>query len=156
MADTAPKRWWIEDVVDEVEKFRESLQFQLPGSDVNFHTMTDEELREQLARFGAYEGYIETQLSWLDATKVGMQRIYDNAVTRAMSLIENASEKKKLKDTLESDAVAAHPELKELRRQLVEFEAKLVAATHLRDALDIYWRTVSRLLSSRGIEVGKV
>lgn len=142
-------------ILSQVDAAIEQLRFQLPGPDVDFNAMSEEDLRDNLGKFGAYQGYLSVQLARLESTKVAVDRILNAKINHAMVQLEKSSDKRRLKDSLIAEIIGTDPELTELNQTAIEIEVEFIALSHVNEALESYWKTVSRILSSRGVEFGR-
>lgn len=154
MPEASP--WTLDSVLAKVEETIEDLHFNLPDSTLDLHSMTDEQLREKLAKFGAYDGYLLARLAYIESSKVAVERILESSINRKMVELERSGDKRRLKDVMAAEAIASSPQLRDYNRLSIELTAQHAALTKLHESLDLYWKTISRLLSSRSSEIGKL
>lgn len=122
----------------------------------NLHELDDESLRERLAKWGAYLGYLQVRSAEAYARRESIKAILDAAIHRRMADKENKATGRRLKDSLTAEIIAESDVLKGYQRSLISADAEYHALTRIETGLDTLWRTISRLLSSRQAELDRL
>jgi hypothetical protein len=144
----------VEDILDATSTALDGLQFDLPTAEDNFNSMDDAELRDRLSKYGAYAGYLQIQLARLESTKTTLDHVLEASTYRRMA--QTPVEGRMLKDAQMAGIVAGDEKLREIQKSLLFAQAQFVAMVRVENALDILWRTVSRILSSRDAEAQRM
>lgn len=117
----------------------------------NLAASTNKQLEEYISVFGGYLVYVKLQLADLAARKGAIRSIYDEALSRKMSKLEQAYEAKRkpTKEALHGEAMESSDDLKQLQRQMIELETAAIRLEGIKDAYDTGYFAISRVVALR-------
>ncbi len=156
------KKWNIDTVLNGIEKFVNQLkvpEITKPKDNEelldinNFAECSNDELEKLLIQYGAFRGYIESQLSFVGSKKGVLEATFEEMLNKATYLLSlEESEKRKTKELLRGEAIDKNPQLKKIRQDLIECEGLYTRINGLAISYKILWETVSRIISLRALE----
>ena len=114
---------------------------------------TNDQLGEYLVKFGAYKAYLETHLAVLDSKKSVLEASYEAGLDKLLHILDqkyrNETGKKPVKESLRGEAIALSPQLRQLKSDIIEIEAKRVRTSGIRESFKSCYDMTSRLISLR-------
>ncbi len=149
--------WWYTTAVAKVEKIVEDLAI-----DWDSLILTDAEIdngstaifSKKLIRATGYLTHVSARLSKIDSTLTAAKQAMEHALDRWLAMQENDIAKKPKGS--QAMRLALHisetKTLSNTKIEIIELEAQQKALEHIRQALDLHWRTISRAISARAAE----
>ena len=114
--------------------------------------LRDEELDRCLLLYGAWRGYIASQLAEVSAQLSLAEAAYSLRLGSIMVEMERSAKKKLLKESLIGDAVASNPDLQELQQEVSTLRSEKLLLDGNFSFLDGQFETISRVITRRGQE----
>lgn len=157
----ADSKWIPMEAVEKAQKAIESLGFPVikeiqPPENFswpNIHNSSDTELAEYLAVYVGNAGYMETEVSEVEAIITALEAAYNEGYSKAVYQVVteygDAKKKKPTKDELQGEIVSRFPKLRELKREIVGYQVELKRKASLLKVYSSLGATASRIVSVR-------
>ena len=157
----ADSKWIPMEAVEKAQKAIESLGFPVikeiqPPENFswpNIHNSSDTELAEYLAVYVGNAGYMETEVSEVEAIITALEAAYNEGYSKAVYQVvteyDEAGKKKPTKDELQGEILSKFSELREQKREIAGKQVELKRKASLLRAYSKLYDTVSRMVSLR-------
>ena len=136
-----------------VPPFKTDLSEQPNLEFANLMNADSKTLEEFLTLYGGYKAYLESRVADIEATKNALKAAFDEGYATAgykMAEDRESEGKKKLtRDEVRGAALANYPQLRELSREIIEYEATYVKMSGVLSAYTSAYHTVSRIVALR-------
>lgn len=117
------------------------------------HNSNNKKLEQYLVLYGGHTAYMETVVSEVDAIIGALEAAYNEGYSRAVYKLiteyEEEGKKKPTKDELQGEIVSRFRELREKKREIVDYQVESRRKTSLLKAYSKLYDTVSRMVSLR-------
>src|SRR3990167_2714899 len=154
---TQVRGWWYTTAATKVETLVASAEV-----DWDACRLTDAEIdngdttlyTRKLNRIAGHLVWVSTQLVRTEAVLEAAREAVDHACTRQLALEENGKVARLKGSQAQRLAlfISPNPTMRRAKVENIELAAQRTALAHLREALDILWRTTSRAISARAAE----
>ena len=156
------KKWNVNTVLNGIEEYMIKLripEISKPKENEelldisNYSECSNDELEKLLIQYGAFRGYLESQLSFIGSKKGVLEATFEEMLNKAIYLLsKEESEKRRTKEVLKGEALDKNSQLKKIRQDLIECEGLYTRINGLTISYKILWETVSRIISLRALE----
>ena len=156
------KKWNVNTVLNGIEEYMIKLripEISKPKENEelldisNYSECSNDELEKLLIQYGAFRGYLESQLSFIGSKKGVLEATFEEMLNKAIYLLsQEESEKRRTKEVLKGEALDKNSQLKKIRQDLIECEGLYTRINGLTISYKILWETVSRIISLRALE----
>jgi len=123
---------------------------------INADRLTDVEIDNWLLFLGAWRSYLSYQMARLDGEYSVLSEGYDLLLSAKIATLEQASEKRLLKDSLRGQALAEDEQLQQLKVRTIGLNGELRLLKGRLSLYDSQFETISRVVTRRGQERFKI
>lgn len=156
--------WWT--IKSELEKQSEKydvdhlLKPPPPKDNIAFdiqdiHNSSNEQLGDILSYCGSYTSFLNSELAMLEGELGAVTSSLHIGISKVVAELEAIAPKKRLKDSMEGEAVAGSELFRLGKHRQIELQAHVSVALRYRDAWDILWQTASREITRRNNEADR-
>ena len=110
------------------------------------------QIEKFLVLYGGYKAYLESQLADCDAKRSALEAAFDEGLATAMYKLNSEREaisRKPTKDEVRGEALDTYPQLRELRREVIEQDSLHKKLSGLLNTYKAAYDAVSRVVALR-------
>ena len=144
----------VDEVIDElgIPKFNFDLESAPILEFSNLMNADNTQIEKFLVLYGGYKAYLESQLADCDSKRSALEAAFDEGLARAMYKLNSEREaisRKPTKDEVRGEALDTYPQLRELRREVIEQDSLHKKLSGLLNTYKAAYDAVSRVVALR-------